>query len=282
MIDLKGTIILLTAYTHYYSQFYNCGFHSDKIDFPDYNWISGTKPEACNLLDDNVKINQQCKRFYQNLAFGVNEITCPFGVTIRYNKVKTAFGIFTMLMQKNYDQSISKNAIRNFPRKTKKALKKKLNNGDFIYNILNDFDETIIDNFSNIVETVFAGRVSESMRAITHEMLTPIQGVMNDVKLLKTQVDNNKEVVDTIKILAQNIDQISRLSKNISILLNPQLSITEQSARKVYIHNEIKNIWERYTSSTEEKKIILDHKKNKGGLILKLFLIKSAFYLISY
>lgn len=269
MIDLKGTKILLTAYTHYYSQFYNCGFYSDDLEFPDYKWMSGTKPESCNLLDENMRINQQCHKFYSNLEVGVKEAICPMGVTIRYSRVKTAFGIFTMLMQKVYDQSISKKAISKYPRKTKKALKKKLNDGDIIFNIINNVDDTIIDNFSNIVEAVLAGRLSESMRAITHEMLTPIQGVINDVKLLKSQVNENKEAVDTIKILEKNIGQISRLSKNISILLNPQLNITEQSARKVFIHSEINNIWERYTSSTEEKKIILDHKKNKGGLYVE-------------
>ncbi|MFA6598734.1 MAG: HAMP domain-containing sensor histidine kinase [Ignavibacteriaceae bacterium] len=269
MIDLKGTKILFTAYAHYYSQFYNCGFYSDDLDIPNYLWISGIKPESCKLLDDNMKINQQCHKFYSNLDIGIKETICPLGVTIRYNRVKTASGTFTMMMQKEYNQEITKNVVSKLPRKTKKALKKKLHNGDIIFNITNINDDTIIDNFSNVVETVLAGRLSESMRAITHEMLTPIQGVINDIKLLKSQVDENKESLDTIKILEQNIGQISRLSKNISILLNPQLNITVQSARKVYIHSEIKNIWERYTSATEGKKIILDHKKNKGGLYIE-------------
>ncbi len=270
MIDLERTKILLTAYTHYYSEICNCGFHSDDLEFPNYSWSSGIKPETCNLLDENMRINKKCKDFYLYLNVGIGEVVCPMGVLIKYNRVKTAFGVFTMLTQKKYHSSISSKLLSDFPRKIKKTLKKKLSlqTEDVIY-LSDKYDDVMVEEFSNIVETVFAGRLSESMRAITHEILTPVQGVINDVRVLKSQMDENKEANDTLEVLELNIGQISRLSKHISILLNPQLNITEQSARKVIIHKEINYIWERYTSLTEDRKLKLDHKKNRGGLYVE-------------
>lgn len=268
MIDLQGIKILLTSYTHYFSNISSCGLICQEDFLPNYCWKNNQRPDICKISCDNSKMEKSCSRFYKELPLGINSATCPLGIIIKYSKVKVISGTYAMIIHTNIDKQAAKKFFMQVNRKTKKEFKKnifdKLDSNDY-----NNSADIILDNFSKILDTVLAGRLAESMRAITHEMLTPIQGVWNDVKLLKKQISENPEAVETVWYLEKNIDQILLLSKNIAILLNPELNISEQSARRITVHFEINNIWERYRSKVEEKKLELKHGRNKGGLYIE-------------
>ena len=97
MIDFQETKTFLKLYTQFYSNITNCGLYHDGDNAPQYRWKNNEELGLCKLKKENIRLNNECNRFYLGLTLGVSMATCPLGILIKYNKVKTAFGIYTML-----------------------------------------------------------------------------------------------------------------------------------------------------------------------------------------
>ena len=96
------------------------------------------------------------------------------------------------------------------------------------------------------------------MRVLTHQILTPVQGAINDIEQLESIDD------DVLQRLENNIDEIKSIAKQIHVLLSECLAPSAQSIRHINIREVINRICDRLNSLTRAKELEFKVGKPKG------------------
>lgn len=269
MIDFTETLMLLRAYVQYSLGDACGGLLSIKDEIPSYNVYALKAIPICSACYKEKRLGKFCIDFYKNIEEGKGTVLCPFGIVLEYSKIKTSFGFFSMVAQTGTSSSLTvKELVNQLPRKLKKLATNAIEETkSYRHYSLKDYDA--LDRFQDIVETILAGRVAESMRALTHEILTPIQGAVNDLEHITKKVTEFGVEIPEIERLTKNILTTVQISKRISLLLSSDVSYNEQSFRKVTVHKIIDAISLRYRSIAEDKKIVIKHGYNSGPKLVE-------------
>jgi signal transduction histidine kinase len=134
------------------------------------------------------------------------------------------------------------------------------------YKFYSNHDPRPFDLFMRTLETLLAGRVAASMRILTHEILTPVQGVMSDLQDIQYKHKNNNHADDEriLSLMQSNIGEINRLAKQIHVLLSEDITPSPQRIRKVVVHKLIDITCGRLKSVTEKKYMQFHNRYNNG------------------
>jgi len=223
---------------------------------PRYASSKGERNPICEAAKSNDVSRATCNAFYRQLSCDGNQAICPFGVEIRYKKTENAPSVLGCCVQLSCSASRATADLSAFPRDAKKAMKRAL--GKPIAMAMGDADaEDILVRFSQMLETLLAGRVAASMRSITHQLLTPVQGIMNDILQLRSE---GNPIFDRLE---RNARALNNCAKRIHILLSERLEANSKNLRNVTVHNVIKNVCDSLRLAAESRHLEIEHQYNK-------------------
>jgi signal transduction histidine kinase len=218
-------------------------FGRDSGTVPDYR-IAPSGCQICRLAKSDSQVARRCARFYATLEEG--DAVCPFGITVR----KQLFDIGTepkaaLFLQTGVDADQLKNAIQQLPRNSKKKAKSSVDGNPPSQARLACKDQ--LEFFETAVRSVALSRVAFAIRAVSHDVLTPVQGAGADVELLSSLVSHvsDPKVSEVLDRLRGNLATTSRLAKKIGILLSPKQWFDKNRYRDVTVHAMLKNLAER-------------------------------------
>jgi signal transduction histidine kinase len=188
----------------------------------------------------------------------MGETVCPFGIHISYLRTQVApKPIYFFLLTGFVLDAAKSETIRYFPRKTKRAIKNALKTtSPFFFCSTNEV--TKLNLMNRALQTILAGRVAASMRNITHHLLTPVQGAMNDIDVIER---GDKSAYPRLK---SNINEIGSIAKQIHILLSENIEPTSQTIRRVNVHVVIREICQQLRSIADRRDMNFQNKTNRG------------------
>lgn len=207
-------------------------------------------PAICKESQKRTEIRTICADFYKKLEIGEHRVKCPFGIKLWYLKSESAPMDCGFFLQTGYDSENSiADASKGLNRVPKKAAKKAID-ATRSFRFCKDAKDDTLNLFIRILETLLAGRVAASMRVFTHQILTPVQGAINDVELIKR---GNSEA---IKRLEANMEEILTIARQIHILMSEDITPTRQSVRPVNVRDTITKICARLESLAAKKDLV--------------------------
>lgn len=263
MIDRKETISILKSFVAGEANGNPTGFYSATTGSPLYSDKKHLSISICAAGRKNPRISTFCRKFYENLPLGTSSAQCPYGITIEYVKKECVLGPVGVFVQKAFtkDTSSSLNILKVLPRQSKKIATIALEKSSQ-YTFLNtEPNLLIIDKFKRLLDTLLAGRVADSIRTLAHELLTPVQGALNDAYKIQDTFPRTKEK-ETIDLLIKNISSIENLSKRIQYLLVEDLKHETPHLRKITVHDVIHKICEQNKGIADKKLLELAGKYN--------------------
>lgn len=162
-------------------------------------------------------------------------------------------------------KAFSANTVTNLNRVPKKAIKVASETTRSFPFSASDKGETL-DLLGRVLETLLAGRVAASMRILTHEILTPVQGVMSDLQNIRYKhKDGDHSDDERILVLMQsNIDEINRIAKEVHVLLSEDITPSPERIRRIVVHKVVKGACDRLQSVAAKKDLHFHPHYNKG------------------
>ncbi|AQT68847.1 hypothetical protein STSP2_02023 [Anaerohalosphaera lusitana] len=232
MISLKQAENTLLAYSQSMFPKMLLGVLSPGGKIPKY--IKNGSLPICVMCKQLVRDPNYCQQFYNSCDFNRHgTVRCPFGVHLEYVASEHTKQPLAFFVQKSFTEtSLLREFEKNLPRKKKKIFKRaKVESRDKKC----EFREHALFRLLQVGETLLAGRVAAPMRALSHQLLTPVQAVMSDLKFFRYQrkSDENEEAEEILQLMNDNVAEINSITKQIHILLSEELSPSPQSIRRV-------------------------------------------------
>jgi signal transduction histidine kinase len=236
-----------------------CAYRDAGVSFGDVNiptYIKNAKacPNICKATLDSASNRATCLKFYRELPTSeAVRVECPFGLTVSY--AKAIINNQQVLVAKV--EGISASGLRlsqatAYPRVDKKTCTEALNltaNYQFSGSIpLAELNQVI-----DLLETLSYGRLALAIRGFSHELLTPVQGLKNDIAQLPT--GTTSELSQSILF---NLHYIESTAKKIQVIISDGLSIGPKSLRRITVRNMIRSIAQRLTPTAAERKIVIN------------------------
>lgn len=226
---------------------------------PDYHLLNDNTPMICREKYARL----QCRDFYENLFRNITveeDVICPFGFKLKCSSLTASSKKIYIITQLEHDFNIKvKEKIINFPRSSKKALKKALKFKQYSYN--SDIAIANHDFLFNALEAILYGRVALSLKGLTHTIFTPLQGAMGDLNNIKEGIDKE----NSMDRLEKNMKSISMIAQQLQILLSDGFELKKNMIRKVNVRKMISEIIEHIKSNADDKFIVFDNKQNNTG-----------------
>lgn len=264
MIDYTETIDLLRNYSRHIAGEATAGMKTQGSIVPEYHSRANAIPSICKLCFKNFRFRAVCGRFYASLPKGAGRSSCPFGVEVEYWNVDSIGGEFGLYVIAGFRNTLDASRLAaGYPRREKKVIQGALKETS-VSNGSSIDPQSTCNLFMRTVDTVFSGSVSESIRAISHQVLTPIQGAISDLGALSCSLDDRAKSKVLVDRLSGNIRSIGGLSKRISMLLVKEPDFNAQSLRKVIVHKMVHEISERLRTLAEQKRLAVNVGFNNG------------------
>ena len=259
MISFERAISVLENHIHATLSHVPAGISSGAGASPKYSCTSSGIPSICKCSD----ARNECFKFYETLPPGENECCCPFGISLSYLKVGNAPVPVAFFIQTAFSESdISSDLVQHLPRRRKKRLKNAMQDtAQFTFRSKDE--SSTLNQFKRILETLLAGRVAASMRTLTHQILTPVQGALNDI----AQVKIGK--TESISLLESNIEEIGNLAKRIHVLLSESTGPSPQTIRHVNVHKVLGGICGRLNSLAVKKELRLINRGSRHDSVVE-------------
>lgn len=108
----------------------------------------------------------------------------------------------------------------------------------------------------DLIATLLTGRVAESIRALSHHLLTPLQGAIADVQVLD---DIPAIDIDLRRRLRRNLTDVDASAKQIQILLSEEAEFSPQRLRKVPVLRMMRELVTSAEPAAESRCIRIDH-----------------------
>lgn len=270
MIDRKETISILKSFIIGESDKNPIGFYIQGQGLPLYKNNKNILVPICLSAKKDTKISHYCNKFYSELEQGNFKTICPYGISLEYYKKDCILGSVGVFTQLNYQKDInsSQEIQKNLSRQSKKEVSKSLIESEkYVFSDSNSHSLTL-DKFRRFLDTILSGRVSDSIRTLAHEILTPVQGALNDAYKINDMVKSSEEK-DTSDLLIRNISSIESLSKRIQYLLTEDLTHDKGQLRKITVHDLIENICNKYVNVAEYKNVIFKTAYNKYNRLVE-------------
>lgn len=210
--------------------------------------------EICSVASKDPQLSRNCQDFYSSKPEGVH--ACPFGITVetRHFEIDSNEKI-ALHLQIRFEADKLKHRLSELPRKQKKMASAVLERTPSM-----DF-ETLPDNsltlFESILQSLLLSRVASAIQAVSHEILTPVHGLVSDVEVLKKYVVG-PEATEVFERLNDNLDAIAGHAKRIGMLLTPEHWFNPNRYRDVTVHVQLKNIARRLGSIAGNKEVTIN------------------------
>lgn len=268
MIDLKEVTVLLEAYAAHYIANTIHGVYMSTSERPKYISEKNKTHNLCKYIFESFELRKSCRKFYEDLQFTETATSiCPYGFNLTYCKHDMTARKYGLFIQTGFHASELLNMqSQNLPRIEKKRVRQEVE----IVSVF-EFGQPRITNFPQqfikVIETIISGRVAAAMRALTHELLSPIQGAMNDVEIIYPR--HGSAAPETIIKLKENILSCSDIAKKIQILLSENLQFKQNSLRKMTVHKVVNSICNKFRQTAKDKYIDLKEHFNSGTLFVE-------------
>ncbi|MHC4556621.1 MAG: sensor histidine kinase [Planctomycetota bacterium] len=266
MISIEYALKVLKNHIRVSMKTVPCGIEIGIGNIPTYICEQHGLPPACRESQKHSVTRSICAKFYKSLDSNEGEAICPFGTNILYLKTDDTSKPVGFFIQTGFSpRFVSIDTIRSLSRVPKKAMKNALEETRK-FSFCSTNESKTLNLLKRTLETLFAGRVAASMRILTHEILTPVHGAMNDIEEIKwkQKQDGYEGNQKSLNLLDSNIDEINSVAKQIHILLSEDIEPSRPRIRKVTVHNVIKRRCDRLESVATKKDLQFHNHFNKG------------------
>jgi len=218
---------------------------------PDYRKHCKNAPGLClNNFNDRTA-NKTCREFYAGFSTVPKEEFCPFGIKIKYDCIAVESKKICLYTQAEYNfDAVQKASIQLLPRQAKKDVKKAISHPPAIDKRIAEDNH---DHYLKVLKTLLDGRISLSMRGLTHVLFTPLQGAMADLDNVLGETDK----ADSLQRLAKNLTAINDIVQQIRTLTSNETQVASNMLRHVTVHRIVETITEQLKSETDDKNIII-------------------------
>ena len=222
------------------------------VAVPQYNPRERRLP-ICEAALRNGAVGRICKGFYQNLPLAAGEIECPFGVTLLFQRV-TVSGQLVCLYQQVRCVPHEEPA-KELPRIPKKAAIVALTESTRPSD--GPSAKRKFDQGRELLTTLYLGRVAESIRMLSHHLLTPLQGAIADAEaLFKDGQLGDPEVSGR---LSRNLEEINDSAKQIQILLSEDSEFSIQKLRNIQIVAIVQELVRSLEPQAQKQGVQIEH-----------------------
>lgn len=266
MISLNQTLKVLKNYMRVLLRYVPAGISTGSENAPVYACDKYGLPPICKESQKHVEVRKTCRVFYNSLSLGEHKVVCPFGINISYLKTNNTPMLIGFFLQTGFTpEAFSANTITNLNRVPKKAIKKAIE-ATSLFKFSSSDESATLNLLRRTLETMLAGRVAASMRVLTHQILTPVQGVMSDLQEIKYKHEKDSQAYSekTLMLMQSNIEEINSIAKQIHVLLSEDVTPSRQRIRKVVVHKIIKKACERLESVATKKDLSFNIGYNNG------------------
>lgn len=268
MIDASEAYRVVRAYARDQAGPASVGVRTQRNAVPLYASPFGTPPICAAALAD-PKVRKVCGQFYDGVEeqLGVRHV-CPFGVELETREGNASEGRVDLFVQTAF-HPISE-ALRALPRVSKKAASLALDQTrSFTFHGLRRPE--VLDTWADVVTTLFDGRASASIRAFSHELLTPTQAILADVDALElASSKGNVPSVRTISArLRSNVADLERLAKKISVLLSTDVEFSENRLRKRSLVQAVRDLADGLRDTAARRYIEFDIAYKRGSHVVQ-------------
>jgi signal transduction histidine kinase len=212
---------------------------------------SDLQPAICATAHKNKTVGATCRDFYKTLPFAAGSAKCPFGITIHFQRVKISGQPLYLYQQVSFMPRTD--GINTLPRVAKKTAKTAVNTETVKFDARKADEKFELG--KEVLSTLLTGRVAESIRALSHHLLTPLQGAIADVGLLKSAQSQDAEVLPRLR---RNLDSVNESAKQIQILLSEEAEFSPKKLRKVTVHRLVQNIVDSLKGEAEDRCITIE------------------------
>jgi len=253
VIDIDELVAVVTAYldTDRTAACHGITRASDQV--PRYS-PTVFRPEICTKASVDRNVAATCRAFYNGLPLDEGTVQCPFGIRVSYYRVGVSGRPFCLYQHTGTGSPQS--TVSALPRKSKKLARTALGNN---YEIIGNEAVGKFERGKELISTLLTGRVAESIRALSHHLLTPLQGAIGDVEAL----DSGERQPSTIQRLKRNLADVDASAKQIQILLSDEVEYAPQRLRKIPVHAVVKDVIDRLSASAERRCIVIEHGANR-------------------
>lgn len=211
-----------------------------------------SQPEVCRVAGRDKAIGAVCDRFYRDLGFVEGEAVCPFGVQLYFHRVKVSQ--HSVCLYQHFGTQLQLGAAKDLPRKSKKLVKQSLASR-------REFNSGAegrarFESAKGLLATLLTGRVAESIRALSHHLLTPLQGAIADVDALEQAEAKPHDIVER---LGRNLEQVDTAAKQIQLLLAEEVDIVPARIRKVRVVRTVTDLVSANTAEALRRDIAIEH-----------------------
>ena len=216
---------------------------TEKGEMPEYYVDKGDLPAICRLSEERKEVSSVCRAFYSKLT-GV-EPTCPFGVVMRRHDMDNRHGTISVyfLLSSRFVTSASDIAAKfkdPLRQEVVKALRELKN-----HKFETEFRQ-IVSELEDISSSMDSDPTSDSVVAVAHEMLTPVQGLMADVDAMG--IDANSKI-------KSNLNLIENYAKSLSLMITKSLVYNNNQVQKTFIYKIIHDVLVRHESYSISKNV---------------------------
>ena len=198
---------------------------------PDYRNHCKNMLDICLNNLNTRYANEICKEFYKNFDTVPKESFCPFGVKIKYDCITVESKRICVYTQIEYNpDTIKKILVQDLPRQAKKDVENAISS---TRNTNKKVAENNHDYYLKVLKTLLDGRISLSMRGLTHVLFTPLQGAMADLD----NIFRESNETESLKRLEKNLNAINNYVQQIRMLTSDDTQSTPNMFRDVYPHN---------------------------------------------
>jgi signal transduction histidine kinase len=249
------------------------GVQVTKGQLPRYSSPTGGTA-ICTLARQDGRIGGVCREFYQRSDARSGATVCPWGIELAFARVENPLTVIGIFVQRGYDQEQLPritSRIRDYPRKPKKAANDAIAaTSNRSYPSQRDAD--LLDSFTEVVNTLLTGRAADAVRAIAHEIQSPVQGAVTDVTYLRELATGGElpaQAVSVVERIARNLDSVLAHARQIPLLATPDIKVHPAQIRKVYPHGVIEDIAHRLGHLAEERGIKIRRRYNVSSATLE-------------
>lgn len=249
------------------------GIQASRGQLPVYT-SPGGGTAICALARRDGRIGGVCRDFYLRLDAQIGSALCPWGLQLEFTRVENPLTTIGMFLQRGYEHTQRERVsarVRDYPRKNKKAVADAINatiSRAYPKPKANDARE----GFSEVVSTLLVGRAADAVRAIAHEIQSPVQGAVADIaQLLDRSVAGEfpEQASPIIDRIARNLDSVMAHARQIPLLATPDIRVAQAQIRKVHPHGVIESIARRLGHLAEERGIEIRRHYRVGSASLE-------------
>jgi signal transduction histidine kinase len=255
MINLDETLkVIKTQIKQLNIEMTSMVFYHSKTQKPNYSECNVLVPDICkNPLNSNV-----CLNYYKNLKKEITLDTCPFGIKLCIDDFQASNKTIKIITHLNQNKElISEKLISNFPRKSKKSIKRdiqKLQTATIEQDTSIKHHKKLVD----LLNVLLYGRAGIASKGFIHQIFSPINAINSDIDYLKKDPTD----LETVQRLETSLVALTDIAKQIQVLMLDEIAIGDNALRKVPVNRVISEIIESLKSLSNEKNINIVNKYN--------------------